>query len=80
MLEHAHRHAHRRGAAAQHISPLHLRQMLPHRFADLVVMTQPVACTAREQVVPALLAGLPPPPEPPPPDVLSLIFALATSL
>ena len=58
VLEHLDGHAHRRGAAVEHVRAGNdLGQVLSDSVADFVVMTQPVACTAREQIVPAGLAG-----------------------
>src|SRR5690606_8553016 len=58
VFEHPHRHAHRARASAQDIGPCDdLRQVLAHRFANLLVVPQPVARTSREEVVPAGFAG-----------------------
>src|SRR6185503_19424892 len=54
VLQHAHRDAHRRGAAVEDVcTGDDLRQVLPHGIANLIVVTQPVPGSAREQVVPA---------------------------
>src|SRR5690606_35547180 len=58
VLQHPHRHAHGARAAAQDVSACDdLRQVLAHRFTDLLVVTQPVARASREEVIPARLAG-----------------------
>ncbi len=58
VLEHPHRHAHRRAAAGQHVGAGdHLRQVGANGVADLLVVAQPVARAAREQVVPGTSDG-----------------------
>jgi hypothetical protein len=53
VLEHAHRHAHRSGPAVDDVAAGDdLREVGAHRFAHLLVVTQPVARAAREQLVP----------------------------
>ena len=53
VLEHAHRHAHRACAAVDDVAAGDdLGQIGAHRLAHLLVVTQPVARPAREQLVP----------------------------
>src|SRR5207302_439614 len=53
VLEHAHRHAHGAGAAVDDVAAGDdLGEVGAHRLADLLVVAQPVARAAREQLVP----------------------------
>ncbi len=57
VFEHPHGDADRGRAATENVGAGDdLRQMLAHGIAHLLVVTQPVACAAGEQVVPACVA------------------------
>src|SRR5581483_7159787 len=58
VLQHPYRHAHGAGAFVDDIRAGNdLRQMLAYRFAHLLIVPQPVACAAREQLIPLCRIG-----------------------
>src|SRR6266513_4857131 len=58
VLEHAHRHAYRAGAAVDDVAAGDdLGEIGAHRLTDFLVVTQPVARAARKQLVPLRAAG-----------------------